>query len=107
MTEWDRALGLLGLANKAGKLKLGQDAALDAARQGKAALLLLAKDASPNTRKKILDCARFHGVRVLEFESKTLLARICSYEELSAGAVCDRRFANQTIKLTGGGTYDD
>lgn len=42
----DRLRGLLGLARRARKLALGHDAAVEAVRTGRAALCLLAADAS-------------------------------------------------------------
>ncbi len=46
-------LNFLGIVRRAGKLTLGTDAVLDAARNQKAQLILLAEDLSKNTRKKI------------------------------------------------------
>ena len=44
-----KLLSMLGLARRAGKLESGFDAAVIAAREGKAALLLAARDISEKT----------------------------------------------------------
>ena len=47
------ALGLLGLARKAGRLELGEDPVDAACRSRQAALVLLAADAAENTRRRV------------------------------------------------------
>lgn len=45
----EKLLQFLGIARRAGKLSLGNDAAVEAMRKGQTALLLLASDLSPRT----------------------------------------------------------
>ena len=52
----DSALGMLGLALRAGRLAVGEDAALDACKARSSRLLLTARDAAENTRRR---AARF------------------------------------------------
>lgn len=54
MINKEKALNLLGLAMKAGKLKTGQGATLDAIRSTRAKLVIMASDASPNTQKYLM-----------------------------------------------------
>ncbi|NLW79650.1 MAG: 50S ribosomal protein L7ae [Ruminococcaceae bacterium] len=49
----DKLLGALGLARKAGKLRVGFDAVCDSAAQGEVVLVLLARDLSPKTAKRV------------------------------------------------------
>jgi ribosomal protein L7Ae-like RNA K-turn-binding protein len=52
---------LLGLARKAGKVITGDEACMKAIRSGKARLIIIADDASENTKKKYADkCAHYH-----------------------------------------------
>ena len=48
----DKALGYLSLAAKAGKLVTGADNCIESLRRGRAKLLILASDASPNAVKR-------------------------------------------------------
>ena len=48
----DKAAGYLGIARKAGYLEIGTEKCGAAVRSGKAKLLLLASDASDNTRRR-------------------------------------------------------
>lgn len=57
-----KLIGMLGLAVKAGQAQLGAGRALDAVRGGKAGLMLLDEEASPNTKKRFADSCRFYQV---------------------------------------------
>jgi len=48
----DKALSYLSIARKAGLLEVGEENSGDAARRGKAKILLLAADASDNARRR-------------------------------------------------------
>ncbi|NLD52243.1 MAG: 50S ribosomal protein L7ae [Clostridiales bacterium] len=54
--------GLLGLATRAGLLIPGGERALQAVRQGKAALILLDDGASANTRRRFENAAISHQI---------------------------------------------
>lgn len=89
-------LRFLGLARRAGKLEIGEEAAGRACRSGKAALLLLAGDASANARGRAENFTAGDGRKI------DLLVLNCSKEELgralglngpAMAAVTDRGFA--------------
>ena len=56
------ALALLGIAQRAGAIVKGTDAARRALRKGEARLLVLAEDGSETQRRKVLPLARAKGV---------------------------------------------
>ncbi len=51
----DRVLSLIGLATKAGKCASGEFMTENETKSGKAALVIVAEDASDNTKKKFRD----------------------------------------------------
>ena len=55
MSDKDRILGFIGLAQKAGKTVSGFDHTVDEIRKGGVVLLILSKDISKNTLSKLLD----------------------------------------------------
>ena len=59
-------LSLMGLARKAGKLAMGNDAAEEAMVQGETRLLILAGDLAPRTRRNISREAEDAGVAVAD-----------------------------------------
>ena len=94
MSKTDRTLGLLGLSRKAGKTASGDFQVTEALQSGVACLVLLARDASENTRKRFLDKSAFYAVDCLETcYSKQELGRAMGQEERSVAAVCDEGLA--------------
>ncbi len=93
----DKILSLLGLARRAGKLELGFDAAVSAAREKRARLLLAAKDVSEKTFKNL----RYEGERA-EIPAIRLPAsmeetgRACG-SKAGVLAVTDRGFAESLL----------
>lgn len=54
--------GVIGLAKRAGAVTVGAESTLEAIRSGKAKLVLVAQDASDNTKKSIGDKCAFYSV---------------------------------------------
>lgn len=54
MTDRERALGMIGLAARAGKAVSGSDSVIGAIRSGKTELLIITRDISENSLEKIL-----------------------------------------------------
>lgn len=94
----ERVLGLLGLALRAGKLTAGQEPALKLIRRGKAKLILLAEDASDNTKKVFYDKGKYYGVPVLEKGSMDQLGKALGKGQRAVVAVSDEGFAKSMLK---------
>ena len=88
-------LSLLGLCRRAGKIRLGADLVCDAIRRGDAKLVILASDASENTKKKISNCTGFYGKRLFfcGTDKDTLGSRLGREGAVSCAAVCDEGFS--------------
>lgn len=90
-----KALSVLGLARRAGRLRWGYETAADALRRGECALVLVAQDLSEKTRKNM----RFEADRA----GAALLETAFTMEDISAAigkktgvlAVCDAGFAEK------------
>lgn len=88
-----KALSALGMAMRAGKLATGDEIVLKAIRAGKAKLVVLAGDASNNTKKKFNDkCASYQVSLVEAFDRVTLGGAIGKAERVVI-AVTDVQFA--------------
>ncbi|QJC52244.1 50S ribosomal protein L7ae [Paenibacillus albicereus] len=90
----NKALSSLGMAMRAGKVLTGDDTVLRAVRQGKAALVLVAADASANTLKKYRDKCSSYGVFMAEAFSRDTLGHALGKEERVVVAITDRGFAD-------------
>ena len=62
----DKTLGMLGLAQKAGRVQIGEEPVGTAAAAGKARLILLASDAASNSRNRAAKFAALHGTPLLD-----------------------------------------
>ena len=89
------ALGLLGLARRAGAVTPGVGATRRALQAGSVRLVLLAADASATQWKKVRGRARGAGVPVEMVASRVVLGRALGRTELSVAGVTDRSFAKQ------------
>jgi len=59
----DRSLAILGMAKKAGRLAVGGEAAANAAKHGKAKLIITASDASEASIRRAKQNAESNGVK--------------------------------------------
>lgn len=88
----------LGLAQKAGKTASGDFAVRIALKSGKARLLLLAKDAAPNSKKDMYFLANLAHVSVLEILTKDELGRAIGKANRTAVVITDNNFAAMLLK---------
>ena len=56
----ERLCGMVGLAARARKLALGTELATQSVRSGRAYMVLVAKDASKNTQKRVFNCCEYY-----------------------------------------------
>ncbi|CAI6027974.1 hypothetical protein COHCIP112018_00585 [Cohnella sp. JJ-181] len=94
MTTNDKTLSRLGLAMRAGKLVSGDETVLKSIRGGEAKLVVIARDASDNTRKKVADKCASYGVELLTGYSRYDLGSAVGKPERVLFAVTDQGFAN-------------
>lgn len=93
-----KALGLLGLAKRAGRVSSGESACKEAIRFGSSYLILLANDASANTKKNITDSCRFYDVPYEEICDKETLGGAIGNFYNAVVSVNDEGFANGILK---------
>jgi len=86
-------VGLLGLGARAHRLAIGVDAAREALRRGVAEALVLARDASPRARERLLALAMHRGVVVLKGPGADELGRVLGRPPVHGAAVLDRQLA--------------
>ena len=93
---------LLGLCQKAGRLKSGEFQTESAIKTGEAWLVIIAEDASENTKKKFKDSAKFYEVECIEAGTKAELGAAIGKEMRTSLAVCDEGFYKSFMKLSEG-----
>lgn len=95
----NKFLSLLGLCKRAGKLAAGELAAEQAVRREQAFLLLLAEDASQNTKKKFRNSAAYYKLPLAELGKKEELGRAIGAEMRSIIAITEEGFAKKLKQL--------
>ena len=94
----DKVLSLLGLAKKAGKLKGGEYCVETEVKKGRAKLVIVAEDASDNTKKSYTDMCSFKKVPVIFYGNKETIGKCIGCEERAAVVLTDEGFANAVNK---------
>lgn len=94
----DRILSMLGLATKARKTVSGEFSTEKAVKGGKAFLVIVASDASDNTKKKFRNMCEYYEVPICFYTDKEQLGRAMGKEQRSSMAVLDEGFANAVLE---------
>ena len=89
----DRVLQMIGLSAKAGKVKSGEFAVEQAVKANKAFLVIVAKDASDNSRKSYQDMCSFYEVPLFFSGTKDSLGACCGKEFRASVAIMDENLA--------------
>lgn len=86
-------LSLIGLATKAGKTASGEFLTEREVKSGKAALVIVAGDASENTKKKFRNMCDYYKVPIYFYEDKDTLGHAMGKQFRASLAVLDEGFA--------------
>ena len=98
MIQSKKVLGTLGLAMKAGEVASGEFLTEKAIRDGEAYPVIVAEDASANTKKKFSDSCKFYQVAYAEFGDKDTLGKAIGKEFRASLAVLNKGFAKSIGK---------
>lgn len=93
-----KALGMVGLATKAGKTVSGEFSVEQAVKAGHAALVIVSEDASENTKKKFRNMCTYYEVPLYFFGEKEALGHALGKEFRASLAVLDDGFAKAIEK---------
>ena len=88
-----KALSLLGLAIRGRNLVSGEFQTEGAVKDGSALLVIVAEDASANTKKLFNNKCSFYEVPILEYSTKVELGRAIGKDVRSSLAICDAGLA--------------
>ena len=94
----DKVLALLGLAMRGRNLVSGEFQTENAVKDGTAMLVIVAADASENTKKLFKDKCSYYNVPVFEYGTKTALGRAIGKDLRSSLAVTDSGLAGAIEK---------
>jgi len=89
---------LLSLCMKAGKLSAGEHACEIALRNEEAELVIIAEDASDNTKKKFTNKSFYYKVPVVLYSGRDRISKAIGKENRVVVAVTDSGFADSLLK---------
>lgn len=93
-----KIFSLLGLATRAGRVVSGEFATEKAVKSLQAALVIVAEDASDNTKKLFTDKCSFYEVPCYQLGTKEELGHAMGKEMRASLAVTDEGFADAICK---------
>lgn len=93
-----KVFSLLGIAMRGHNLVSGELQTLDAIKKGSAMLIIIAEDATENTKKLFTDKCSFYEVPVVSYGTKENLGRAIGKDERSSVGVLDAGLADAIIK---------
>lgn len=96
----DKLRGLLGLARRAGKITFGSDATIREIQNGKAGVVVFAKDVSERTERMIGAVCDQSKTKVVKIPlDKLELGHAIGRGETAVAAVTDRAFSDRVIEI--------
>lgn len=98
MDSKEKLLGTLGLCQRAGKLKNGEFAVLEAIRKKTAVMVIVSNDASDNTKKEFSDKCSYYKVPIYFYGNMDELGHAIGKDVRTSLAITDAGFAKTLIK---------
>ena len=99
MTAGERMRGYLGLAARAGKVESGEFSTEKAVKSGRAHLVVIADDASENTKKKFMNMCEYYEVPCFVFAELETLGHTIGRQFRASLAVTDIKLAKELLVL--------
>ena len=98
MTQKDRVLSMLGMAAKAGKIESGEFSTEKAVKGGRGRLVIVAEDASDNTKKMFTNMCKYYKVPFVVFGTKEELGHWIGKAYRASICILDEGFAKAVLK---------
>ncbi|HEX3028121.1 MAG TPA: ribosomal L7Ae/L30e/S12e/Gadd45 family protein [Clostridia bacterium] len=95
----NKIYSFIGLAMKAGAIVSGEDACERALKSGKLRLIIVAEDASQNTKKKFNDMCIYRQVDIRFYGHKELIGRYIGKDIRAVIGLSDKGFSKKLIEL--------
>lgn len=94
----DQICSLLGLAARGRNLVSGEFSTEKAIKEGRANVVIVAKDASDNTKKKFSDMCAYRNIPIYFYQDKDILGHSIGNEMRASIAVLDEGLSKAIIK---------
>ena len=95
----DKFYSMLGIGKKAGYIKAGETPSIDSIKKSKGYMLIIADDASDNTKNKFIKLSKNYNIPYYLLGNKDALGHSIGKELISTIVVCDEQFSKALLKL--------
>ena len=95
----DKVLSMIGLATRAGKIAAGEFSVEKAVKSGRAVIVIVAEDASNNTKKLFTNMCAHYNVPLCIYGAKETLGHATGKEVRASLAILDPGFSEAILKL--------
>ncbi|MCT4595627.1 MAG: ribosomal L7Ae/L30e/S12e/Gadd45 family protein [Anaeromicrobium sp.] len=95
----NKIYSMLGLAQRSGNLMTGEDTCLMDIKKGKINLVIVADDASENTKKKFKDACAYRNIKFLVYGEREELSHAIGKYNRAVYAVRDKGFSEKICSL--------
>lgn len=95
----DKLISMISMCQKSGKLLSGEENCENSIRSKKAKIIIVANDASDNTKKKFRNSSEYYHIPLYLFMTKEELGKITGKKIRAVLTVNDESFSKQIIKL--------
>lgn len=95
----NKIFSMLGLCMKAGKLAYGSDMVEEKIKYKKVSLLIIAEDASENTKEKFKNIANQNDIKIYFCSNIAELSQKVGKENKAVFGIMDKNFAEKINKL--------
>lgn len=99
----NKALGLIGISAKAGKIVYGTDSCIDAIKKQKVKLLIVSNDASEKTKKNFKYYTQKYNIKICFFETVENLSKSIGKKNKVVIGILDENLAEEIEKIINGG----
>jgi ribosomal protein L7Ae-like RNA K-turn-binding protein len=89
----------IGIARKAGKLTAGESLCENMLKAGKTGLLIIAEDASDNTKKKFSDMCKYRNIPIEYFGEKKVLGELLGKGDTAAICITDKGISTKLKEM--------
>jgi ribosomal protein L7Ae-like RNA K-turn-binding protein len=94
----DKVLSMLSLATKAGKVVSGEFSVEKSVKSGYSDLVIVAEDASDNTKKMFTNMCTYYNVPIFFYESKEMIGHAIGKQHRASVSIQDSGFAAAILK---------
>lgn len=95
----DKVLSMLGMATRAGRVVSGEFSVEKSVKTGKSNLVIVAEEASDNTKKMFTNMCAYYKVPIYFYSTKEVLGHAIGKMSRASISVQDKGFANTIINL--------